>query len=124
MTEDKNKIVIHGREYVAIDSIKGAAPDVNIDGLPYVVVRSRDQGVMVGYLHDKTNDALTLLRARQVWSWKSRFILAEFAELGPAGEGRISCELSQPFEMANWCGVYMCTAVAGSAIRGLKSHEA
>lgn len=112
---------INNVKYVRADAQRPVADE--LDGLPYVVVRSRDQGVMVGYLQEQTPQTVTLLRARQVWQWKSKFVLAEFAEFGPTGDGKISAALSQPFDLANWCGVYRCTAKAGEAIRAIEAFE-
>lgn len=110
-------------KYVRADSV-AASPDVNEEGLPYVVVRSRDQGVMVGFLKEEHATHVVLLRARQIWSWKSRFVLAEFAEFGPVGNGKVSCELSLPFSLYGQCGIYRCTATAGEMIRKVPPHVA
>lgn len=120
MKIEANEVQINGVIYIP----KGSETrlDVSTDGLPYVVVRSRDQGVMVGYLVEQTDHVVTLRRARQVWSWQSRFVLAEFAELGPTDPGKMSCELSGDFQLAGWCGIYPCTEAAGAKIREIAAH--
>lgn len=114
---EPNTIKIDDVEYVRKDAITNTAPDT-LDGKPYVIVRSRDQGVMSGYLESVQGQTVTLLRARQLWQWQSKFVLTDLAESGPVESGcQFSAEMSQPVVMLEACGILHCTATAGAAIR-------
>ena len=98
-------------------------PDKDLDGKPYVIVRSRNQGVMSGYLHSYSGQTVTLLRARQLWYWKSKFVLADLAETGPKDGCKFSAEMSQPMVMLEACAIFHCTAAAGESIRSVVAQE-
>lgn len=110
-------ITINGVEYVEKSTTKTA---VDTSGLAYCIVRSRDQGVVCGYV-DKpteiTGRAVTVHSARQIWQWDSSFVLMDLAESGPrcVEKMRMSCELSAPFRMLEACGIYPC-ADGGAAL--------
>ena len=104
-------------EYVRADELP--APAENAEGLRYAIVRSRDQGVMSGFVQSVEGQQVTLLRARQLWRWSSRFVLTDLAEFGPTykWECKFSCEASQPTVMLEACGILYCTEAAANAIR-------
>lgn len=81
----------------------------------FVICRSRDQGVVCGYLKVLTPSATgfsaELEEARQVRQWNDGCnTLFEMALTGP-GQARISLPLDR-FLMAGVCGVYPCTPEA------------
>ncbi len=94
------------------------------DGLQYAIVRSRDQGVMAGFVKEEEGRKVTLLKARQLWQWSSDFVLTDLAEKGPSEkwESKFSCEASQPTKMLEACGILYCTQVAAEAIRAVKAQ--
>lgn len=116
-------IQIDNVEYVRKDSVK--EQDVNTEGLKYVIVRSRDQGVMSGYLVGYEGRSVTLLKARQVWRYDSKFVLTDFAELGPrdASACKLSCEVSGETIMLEACAIIPCTKEGGEAIRSIKAQS-
>ena len=94
-----------------------------LDEKPYVIVRSRNQGVMSGYLDKYEGQVVHLSRARQLWQWKSDFLLPELADKGPKPEGcKFSCEMSQQMIMLEACGILFCSAAAGAAIRAVPAQ--
>lgn len=117
-------ITINGIEYVEKSTAERAPVDVS--GMTYCIVRSRDQGVVCGYV-DKpteiTGRAVTVHCARQIWQYDSAFVLMDLAEKGPRDPAkmRMSCELSAPFRMLEACGIYPC-ADGGVALRAVAAQ--
>ena len=89
------------------------------DGLRYAVVRSRDQGVMAGYVVDVEDRLVVLRQARQLWRWHSKFVLADLATSGvnDASKCRFSAPMAEDTLMLEACAVLYCTAPAGASIR-------
>ena len=117
-------ISINGEDYVKRSALRASEPD-ELDGLKYAVVRSRNQGVMAGYVVDITGQAVTLKKARQLWRWSSKFVLTDLAEYGINEEDNclFSCESSQDSVMLEACGVLYCTLKAGESIRSVKAQD-
>ena len=109
-------------EYVRADSVR-SEPD-ELDGLHYAIVRSRDQGVMAGYVVSIDGSAVELKQARQLWRWNSKFALPDLAEYGPTtpDECKFSAPMSQPMTVLSACGVLRCTADAGEALRSVPAQ--
>lgn len=125
MNQEKiESITINNIEYVRKDSI--AIKDTNEDGLDYVIVRSRDQGVMSGYLVGYEGCTVKLNNARQLWRYDSRFVLPDLAEFGPrdASKCRFSAESTAGHTIIfNACGIIPCTVDGGNGIRGVKAES-
>lgn len=125
MNQEKiESITINNIEYVRKDSI--SQKDTNIDGLDYVIVRSREQGVMSGYLVGYEGCTVTLKKARQLWRYDSRFVLPDLAEFGPRDASK--CKFSAPTTAGdtvifNACGIIPCTAIGGNGIRDVKAES-
>jgi hypothetical protein len=113
------KITIDGVDYIRVPSAPSDAPE----GLRYAIVRSRDQGVMSGYVQSVDGRRVTLLLARQMWRWHSSFVLPDAATIGVVTGGcKFSCEMSEPTEMLEACGVLYCSRVAEQAIRAVSAQ--
>lgn len=93
--------------------------------LPYAIIRSRDQGVMAGYVKSYKGQQVMLERARQVWSYDSFFTLIELAEYGPRNPEacKFSCELSQEMIMLEACGIIYCTEKASKKLQALPATK-
>jgi hypothetical protein len=107
--------------YIRADSV--AAEPMTHDGMPYVIVRSRDQGVMCGYLGDVQGRAVTLRQARQIWRYDSTFVLPDIAEHGmrDPSKAKLSVAMSQPMVMLEACGILTCTAKAANQLSGIEA---
>lgn len=118
-----DSLMIDDIKYIREDSVS-SKPD-ELDGLKYAVVRSRNQGVMSGYVKSINGQAVTLLRARQIWRYDSRFVLTDMAEHGVrnAGSCKFSCESSQETIMLEACGVIFCSKKGGESIRSVEAQN-
>jgi hypothetical protein len=119
-----NTIAINGEEYVKLTDVQHTKPD-ELNGLKYAIVRSRNQGVMSGYVYDICGQCVTLKRARQLWKWSSDFVLTDMAEKGikTKSDCKFSCEASQDTIMLEACGVLYCSSKAGESIRSVSSYS-
>jgi len=111
-----NTIKIDEVEYVRKDQ---ARPSRNTAGMDYCIIRSREQGVMCGYVEAINGRSVKLHSARQIWAYDSTFVLPDIAEHGPrnASKMQMSVAMSQPMIMLEACGVLTCTANAAEALR-------
>ena len=120
MNKTIEKLVIEGVTYVPEGSSKPAVEE----GLRYAIVRSRDQGVMCGFVKSIEGRRVTLVLARQMWRWSSRFVLPDAAEHGVTSkwDNKFSCEASQETEMLEACGVLYCTEKAMLSLRAVEAQ--
>lgn len=56
-----------------------AAP---LNGLKYVIVRTRSAGVFAGYVESKKDQVVTLINARRLWQWAGAASLSQMAMEG------------------------------------------
>lgn len=91
----------------------------------YCIIRSRDQGVMAGYVEGVFGRTVKLREARQLYSWSSNFVLVELASIGPRkdSEQRYSVPSSEPVLMLEACGVIPCSPEAEKKIKAIKAEE-
>jgi hypothetical protein len=118
-----DSIMIDDSKYIRED-LMDSNPD-ELEGLKYAVVRSRNQGVMSGYVVSINGQAVVLRRARQIWRYDSRFVLTDMAEYGVRDKSacKFSCELSQDTVMLEACGVLYCSKIAGDSIRSVEAQN-
>ena len=109
-------IKIDNTEYVRKDS---TGPSRSIEGYDYCIVRSRDQGVMCGFVESINGRTVKLQEARQIWRYDSTFVLPDIAQLGPrdASKMQMSVPMSEPAYLLEACGVLTCTASAAETLR-------
>ncbi len=115
-------IKIDDVEYIRSDKVH--AYPLRFEGMEYCIVRSRDQGVMCGYVEDITGRTVKLHQARQIFTYDSTFVLADVAEHGmkdPA-KAQLSVPMSLPMYMLEACGVYTCTSAAAAQIINIKAQ--
>ncbi len=112
---DINTIRINEIEYVRKDSIQA----VDHSGDDYVIVRSRDQGVMCGFLQSIDGRQVVITEARQIWRWEGKALcLPDIAAHGIRGTARLSVPVPE-VTFLEACGVLRCTAVARDSLRTL-----
>lgn len=118
--EKSMTIKIDEVEYIRKDSVIEQKPLVH-DGLKYAIVRSRDQGVMAGFVKAIEGRQVVLLSARQLWKWNSTFVLVDLAEYGVvnAKDSKFSCESSQEVVVLEACAVIYCTEKSATSIRSV-----
>lgn len=112
----KDRITVDGVNYVRATSTPADAPP----GLSYAIVRSREQGVMCGYVERVDGRCVTLRLARQMWSWRSSFVLPDAATTGvDKTKCKFSIEMSEPAIMLEACGILYCSPTATAQLRAV-----
>lgn len=107
-------VVINGVEYIRADSVNSQA---SCDGLPYVIIRSRDSGCHAGYLKSESGTTVELVNARRIWKWSGATTLSQIAMEGVKKHDE--CKISQPVSMTVYsiCEKIDATRKAEASIR-------
>ena len=77
-------IIINGVEYVPATSIEVKEKAEELNGMPYVIVRTSSAGVFAGYLSKRKGREVVLKNARRIWYWDGAASLSELAVHGTA----------------------------------------
>ena len=89
----------------------------------YVIVRSRDQGVMCGHLVSIDGRRVTIRESRQLWRWEGKALcLPDIARHGIRGTARLS-EASPETTFLEACGVLRCTPEAAHSLQTTASDS-
>jgi len=75
-----NTISIDGINYVRADQIEKPAKELN--GMPYVIIRTYSAGVHAGYLKRRDGKEVELLNSRRFYQWYGSSTLSQFAQSG------------------------------------------
>ena len=86
MKDENETIKINEVEYVRRDRVGEAAK--NVDGLPYVIVRTYSAGVHAGYMKNHKGREVKLLNSRRMWSWQGAATLSQMAQSGTSNPSR------------------------------------
>lgn len=106
---------IYEVEYVRKDN---QGPE-KLDGLSYCIVRTRNAGVVCGYVDfdGTTTPCVVVHHARQMWRWHSAFVLADLAQSGINDESK--CKFSEPQsrqKIIESCQIFECTSTAAKTL--------
>lgn len=116
MTEDA--IEVNGVRYVREDAASVAA---NKDGLPYVVIRSRDSGAHAGYLKARNGAEVELVDARRIWYWSGAASLSQLALDGVSDPANCKFPAAVPtITVLGVCEVIPASQKARKSIEGVK----
>jgi hypothetical protein len=91
---NSDSVFIGGIEYVPKSSNQLAE---ELNGMPYVMVRTYSAGVHFGYLAERENKIVRLLQTRRVWYWSGAASLSQLALEGSKKQSdcKISVELPE-----------------------------
>lgn len=108
-------------EYVRADSVNKPAEPA--DGMPYVIIRSRDSGCHAGYLKSEDGTTVELVASRRIYYWDGAATLSQLANDGPKNPG--NCKFTQPVNLTvyNICEKIEVTKKAQEIIQGVKVWE-
>lgn len=124
MNNKPETMMIDDVKYIREDSIKRSEPEKFAD-MDYCIVRSRDQGVMCGFVESINGRTVKLNLARQIWRYDSTFVLVDVAEQGMRDpkKAQLSVAASQPVYMLEACGVLTCTKDAARQLIAIKAQS-
>ena len=112
-------MMIDDVKYVRSDSV--SVPAVDTAGLKYVVTRSVNAGVHVGYLKKLNGKEVTLVNSIRIWYWKGAASLSQLAVDGVkcADECKFALPVSEIF-LSDVCEVIDCTDKAMKNLQGVE----
>ena len=112
-----DEMVIEGVTYVPIDSINSKVLAEDLDGMEYVIVRSKESGCHAGYLKKEEGSAITLINARRLWYWSGAASLSQLAMEGVSSPNdcKFPCEVSK-ITVYGCCEKISVTATAKASI--------
>lgn len=118
MTKFKT-ITVDGVEYVAKDSIKEQATQV--DGMDYVIIRTYSAGVHAGYLKSQEGREVELVNARRLYYWDGAATLSQLAMDGVSKPQncKFPCEVDSIL-LTEAIEVIPCTEKARLSIKDVK----
>ena len=120
------KMVIDGVTYVPENSIKQIAD--NVDGKPYVMIRSDRSGVHFGYLSVKCDSInswnVTLLNSRRVFYWSGAASITQLANEGTKKPNDCKITMATPsIEIAGVIEIIPITKEAEANLKGVKEWK-
>jgi len=120
MDTEVNSISINGTEYVPKGS-ESSEPSVDIDGVPYVIVRTYSAGVFAGYIESRNGQEVVMRKARRIWYWDGAASLSQLAMEGTSKPEncKFPCEVDK-IELLNVIEILTVTKKAEKSIRGVK----
>ena len=101
MKSNLNEVEINGVVYVQ----KGQeqSPALKIDGLTYVIARTKSAGVFAGYLKTRSGDEVVLVNARRIWYWDGAATLSQLSIDGTSKPG--NCKFPEAVDKVLLLGV-------------------
>jgi len=109
----KNTIKIDGVKYVREDSIQSSVPAQELNGLPYVIVRTYSAGVFAGYLKEQNGKEGTVLQARRLHYWDGAASLSQLSQEGVTKPENCRFAMEMPsISLTEIIEVIPCTEVA------------
>lgn len=112
-------IKIDDVEYVRTDAV--SEPAHQLDGMPYVIVRSRDAATFAGYMKSRDGREVELLKARRIWYWEGAATLSQLAQTGTTKPNL--CKFPQEVDrvqLLEACEILDCTEQARLSIASVK----
>lgn len=88
----EDRITINGIEYFRADDANKQAQEV--DGMPYVIVRSDKAGVFAGYLARRDGQEVDMRNVRRLWFWSGAASLSQLSVDGVSKPD--NCKFSVP----------------------------
>ena len=122
MKTELNEVEINGVKYVKADQIKSYEPAIKKDGLEYAIVRSRNHGVLAGYIVKFEGQIVELVHSRRIWYFSGCETLEELAVYGTKkiNECKIAPTVINKEIMLEACGIIYCTEEARKCIEGAR----
>ena len=119
-------ITINGEEWVKKSTLSETHEmSVDLDGLPYCIVRSYSAGVFAGYVKERNGKEAIVLKARRLWYWEGAASLSELAMHGIAApeKCKFPCEV-ESVELTEVIEVIPATVKARESIEGVATWSA
>lgn len=113
------ELEVNGETYVLKSSIQENAPSADLDGMPYVIIRSRDSGCHAGYVQEKNGREVTLIKSRRLWYWSGAATLSQLALEGVKNPSECKFVESNTITIFDICEIQSVTRVAQESIESI-----
>lgn len=119
------EMTINNEVYVKKSSVK-SSEFANVDGKPFVVVRSTTASPFFGYLEKEDDAAKTvvLVQARRIYYWEGAATLSQLAESGTSKPDKCKFPAAVKVKISNVHEIYYATEVARKSLEGVKIWQA
>lgn len=75
-------VIIDGVTYVPATALDHIIPAVDLNGMPYQIVRTYSAGVFAGYVEKRKGKVVTMRNVRRIWYWDGAATLSQLAMEG------------------------------------------
>lgn len=119
MKQEIKELEINGSVYVLKGSDQNTKAD-ELNGMPYVIIRTYSAGVHAGYLKSRNGKEVELLHARRIWYWEGASSLSQLATDGTSkpDKCKFPCEVSR-IELTEAIEVIECSKKAQESIKNV-----
>lgn len=117
-------MMIDGTKYVRADSVEPGKVAINTDGLKFVVTRSVNAGVHIGYLKRRGEKEVVLVNSIRIWYWKGAASLSQLAVDGVKNGDE--CKFAVPVSeivLPDVCEIIDCTEKAMKNLQGVAAWK-
>ena len=120
-----NIITINGVAYVPVAELDKAISAVDLDGMPYQIVRTYSAGVFAGYVEKRDGKEVTMRNVRRIWFWDGAARLSQLAVDGTCKPE--NCKFAVPVDrilVTEAIEILDCTIKAQESIEGVEEWVA
>ena len=124
MEINQTEVQINGISYIRKDSANSNHLAEKVDGLEYAIVRSKNHGVLAGYIKKIEGQRVDLVNCRRIWYFKGCETLEEMSVYG--SKTIDLCKITPTVEketMLEACGIIYCTEFAKNQIKNAKEWK-
>lgn len=111
-------IEVNGTTYIRSDINQ---PAEELDGMPYVIVRTYSAGVFAGYLKEKDGQHAVVVNARRLWYWSGAASLSQLSQEGVKNPNECKFPMEVPsVELEQVIEVLPCSVKAQRSINDVE----
>ena len=123
-TRERNEIMDIQAETLTINGVEYVRADSHPEPTNYVIVRSRDQGVLSGEYVSHSGREVVLRNARQIWKYVGGLCLPDISQRGLASGSRLSVAVEGETRMLEACAILPCSPAASRSLIGWPADKA
>ena len=120
-----NTININGLTYVPVEELDKTISAVDLNGMPYKIVRTYSAGVFAGYIEERDGKEVTMRNVRRIWYWDGAASLSQLAVDGTCKPE--NCKFAVPVDrilVTEAIEILDCTIKAQESIEGVEEWAA
>lgn len=120
-----NTININGITYVPVEELDKTISAVDLNGMPYQIVRTYSAGVFAGYVEKRDGKEVTMRNVRRIWYWDGAASLSQLAVDGTCKPE--NCKFAVPVDrilVTEAIEILDCTIKAQESIEGVEEWAA